>query len=226
MAKYVPNPHNLALFKVVMAPSPGRKTEVTIYAVDSAEAKAKVEALWGFPVLTSKAVPVKEVPSPTPKPAKALPTLDVPSGYMYAVPEDVPLGLFTYCHAVAPTDEQAHAILLAFEQHVTKKLLVTTCTSDKRLLPDKPVDGVFAFIWQLARYMSGEETRIPTTAFIDLIDGTSKLTKLRVDPGAVKTIMKFLQTQAGHLVDAVGGDKRAGEKRWATAEGLAKNTIA
>jgi len=48
--------------------------------------------------------------------------------------------------------------------------------------------------------MSGEDKHLPSTAYIDLIDGTSKLTHLRVDPGEVKTIMKFLETQAGQLV--------------------------
>ncbi len=197
MAKYLPNPENLALFKVVMSPYPGHKTDVTIFAVDLAQAKSKVEALWGFTVLSAKAVAVKEpAPPPVKAPKAVLPT---PS-YSYSVPNDVPLGLFTYCNAAVPTEEQAHAILLAFEEHVTRPVLLQNCTSGKKLLPDKPVDGVFAFIWQLARCMNGQDSHVPSTAYIDLIDGTSKLTHLRVDPGEVKTIMKFLETQAGHLV--------------------------
>ena len=198
MAKYLPNPANLALFKVVMAPKPGLKTEVTIYAADLAQAKSKVEALWEFAVLSAKAVAVKEPPPPPVKAPKA--QLELTPSYTYSVPNDVPLGLFTYCHAAVPTEEQAHAILLAFEEHVTQPVLLQNCTSGKKLLPDKPVDGVFAFIWQLARCMSGEDKHLPSTAYIDLIDGTSKLTHLRVDPGEVKTIMKSLETQAGQLV--------------------------
>jgi hypothetical protein len=218
VAKYLPNPANLALFKVVMAPYPGHKTDVTIFALDVAQAKNKVEELWGFPVLSTRAVAVKE---PTPAPVKeSKAALDLT--YTYSVPHDVPLGLFTYCNAVPPTEEQAHTILLAFEEHVTRPVLLQNCMSGKKLLSDKPVDGVFAFIWQLARCMNKEEEHVPSTAFIDLIDGTSRLTHLRVDPGAVKTIMKFLESKAGELVDAIGGDRKASAQRWAQVEGIVK----
>jgi hypothetical protein len=203
MAKYLPNPANLALFKVVMAPATGLKTEVTIYAADVVDAKSKVETMWGFPVLSGKPVVAQAAKEPATPKSKPTPP-EVPSGFKYSVPDGVPLGLFTYCHAVVPTDEQAHGILLAFEQHVTQERLVEECTSNQRLLSDKPLDGVFAFVWRLARYMSGADNFIPSTAFIDLIDGTSKLTHLRVDPAPVKTIMQFLESKARELVDAMG----------------------
>lgn len=220
MAKYIPNPENLTLFKIVMAPATGLKTEVTIYAADLAQAKSKVEALWGFPVLSGKGVEAKVAKEAQPK-AKAAPKAlaEPPSGYKYSVPNGVPIGLFTYCYAAVPTEDQAHGILLAFEQHVTQERLVAECTSAQRLLSDKPLDGVFAFIWRLARYMSGADSHLPSTAFIDLIDGTSKLTHLRVDPGSVKTIMQFLESKAVQLVEAVQGDRNASAIRWAQAEG-------
>jgi hypothetical protein len=147
---------------------------------------------------------------------------EVPPGYKFTLPDGAPRGVLSYAYAPEPTEDEAFQILLAFEKHVTRERLVEFCTYDKRLLYDKPVDGVFAFIWRLARYMSGADTCIPSTAFVDLVDGTSRLTHLRVDLARVKTIMKFLQARAEELVDAVGEDRHRGALRWAQASGVTK----
>jgi len=147
---------------------------------------------------------------------------EVPAGYKFTLPTGVPRSVLSYAYAPEPTEDQAFQILLAFESHVTRERLAEFCTYDKRLLSDKPVDGVFAFIWRLARYMSGADTSIPSTAFVDLIDGTSRLTHLRVDLARVKTIMQFLQAKAEELVDVVGEDRHRGALRWAQASGVTK----
>ncbi len=206
MAKYLPNPHNLSLFKVVMVPAnPKLKTEVTIYAESLDQAKSKVSKLWGFSVISGKEL-TKEEPAESPKEVVEGVTKKVSASfptYVYVVPDDASLGLFTYCQAPPPTEEQAAMILTSFQNKVTRKALVKYCTSDKKLVEDKPLDGVLAYIWQLARYMNGEDQHVPSTAFIDLTDGTSKLTNLRVDPFSAKPIMEFLETMASQLVAAV-----------------------
>lgn len=147
---------------------------------------------------------------------------EVPAGYKYSIPDSVPRALFAYCHAPDATEDEAYQILLAFERHVTIERLVETCTYEKRLLSDKPIDGVFAFIWRLALYMSGTTTNIPATAFVDLMDGVSRLTHLRVDIVRVTTLMKFLKDKAEELVDAVGNNRNAGALRWAQASGVTR----
>jgi hypothetical protein len=147
---------------------------------------------------------------------------EVPAGYKFGVPDGVSRGVFSYCYAKEPTEDEAFQILLAFVKHVTHERLVAACTYDQRLLSDKPVDGVFAFIWRLALYMSGVSTSIPATAFVDLTDGVSRLTHLRVDIARVNTLMKFLKDKAEELVDAVGNNRHAGSLRWAQASGVTR----
>ena len=147
---------------------------------------------------------------------------EVPSGYQFSVPQGVSRRVFSYCYATAPTQAEVHRILLAFEAHVTYERLIEACTHDQRLLSNKPVDGVFAFIWRLALYMSGTSPSIPATAFIDLMDGVSQLTHLRVDIGRVDVLMTFLKNRAEELVDAVGNNRHAGALRWAQATGVTR----
>ena len=147
---------------------------------------------------------------------------EVPCGYKFTIPDGVSHGVLSYAYAPEPTEDEAFQILLAFEKHVTRERLAEFCTYDRKLLSDKPVDGVFAFIWRLARYMSGADTCIPSTAFVDLVDGTSRLTHLRVDLARVKTLMKFLQAKGEELVDVVGEDRHRGALRWAQASGVTK----
>jgi hypothetical protein len=147
---------------------------------------------------------------------------EVPDGYKFDIPNGVPRGVFAYAYAPAPTEIQAHGILLLLEEYVTMEQLKAKCTHDNRLLSDKPLDGVYAFIWRLARYMCGLDSSITATAFVDLIDGVSRLTSFRVDPWQVTTIMKFLEASATQLVEAVGGNKDAGKLRWAQAAGAAR----
>ena len=150
---------------------------------------------------------------------KALP--EVPAGYKYTVPS-ISRAVLSYAYAPEPTEEQAFRILLAFENHITCENLIEHCTYEKRLLSDKPIDGLFAFIWRLARYMSGADLSIPSTAFVDLIDGVSRLTHLRVDIARVNTLMQFLKAKAEELVSEVGGDRNAGALRWAQTSGVTK----
>jgi hypothetical protein len=147
---------------------------------------------------------------------------EVPAGYKFAVPDGVSRGVFAYCYAPEPTEDQAFQILLALETHITREHLVEACTYDQRLLSDKPVDGVFAFIWRLALYMSGVAPTIPATAFVDLMDGISRLTHLRVDVARVPTLMQLLKNKAEELVDAVGGNRHSGALRWAQVSGASK----
>lgn len=147
---------------------------------------------------------------------------EVPAGFRFNVPSGVPRALFTFAYAPEPNEDEAYQVFLAFEKHITRERLVEQCTSDGKLLAEKPTDGVLAFVWRLARYMSGVDMQIPSTAFIDLMDGTSRLTHLRVDLGRVKTIMQFLQGRAEELLNITGGDRHAGALRWAQASGVTR----
>lgn len=147
---------------------------------------------------------------------------EVPPGFRFNTPNGVPRGVFAFAYAPEPTEDEAFQILIALESHVTHERMVEQCVRDKNLIAQKPVDGVFAFVWRLARYISGLDVNIPSTAFIDLMDGVSRITHLRVDLGRVKSITKFLQGRAEELVVVVGGDRHAGALRWAQASGACK----
>jgi hypothetical protein len=121
-----------------------------------------------------------------------------------------------------PTEEVAYGIFLVLEKCVTREAVIAACTYEKELVMDKPVNGIFAFIWRLARYYTGDDAALPVTAFFDLIDGVSCFTHFKVDPSRVKTIMRFLESRAEELVDAVGGNRKAGEIRWAKAAGITR----
>lgn len=148
---------------------------------------------------------------------QALP--EVPAGFKYTIPNGVPLGVFSY-QIPEPTEDEAYGIFLVLEKCVTRETVVATCIHEKELVADKPMNGVFAFIWRLARYYIGADTALPVTAFFDLIDGVSSFTHFKVDPSRVKTIMRLLESKAEELVDAVGGSRYAGSQRWARAAGL------
>lgn len=151
---------------------------------------------------------------------------EAPDGYKFGVPDGISRGVYAYCYAPEPTETEAYQILLAFEKHITHERLIEACTYEKRLLSDKPVDGVFAFIWRLALYMSGVATSTPATAFVDLMDGVSRLTHLRVDIARVNALMKFLNDKAEELVDAGGSNRYAAAARWAQViEGLNDKNI-
>lgn len=149
---------------------------------------------------------------------KSLP--EAPSGYKYSIPDGISRAAISYCYTREPTEYEAYQIFLAFEEHVTCDRLIEACTYDQQLLSNKPVDGVFAFIWRLALYMNGSATFIPATAFVDLMDGVSRLTHLQVDIARVNTLMKFLKDKAEELVDAIGSNHYAGSFRWAQASGV------
>lgn len=146
---------------------------------------------------------------------------DVPAGFKYTIPDGVPLGLFSY-RIPEPTEDEAYGIYLVLEKCVTRETILAACTYEKELTFDKPVNGVLAFIWRLARYYMGADTSLPITAFFDLVDGISCFTHFKVDPSRVKTIMRFLESKAEELVDAVGGNRKAGEIRWAKVAGLTR----
>ena len=145
---------------------------------------------------------------------------EVPEGYKYYVPDGIPQQVLSYLYTPEPDEEQAFQILLVLEKHVTKESTQVACSLHQQLLPDKPLDGVYAFIWRLARYLSGWDDRIPSTAFIDLIEGITSLTKLRVNPGRVTTITQYLQIRAEELVEYTGGNKYAAVVKWAKTQGV------
>lgn len=146
---------------------------------------------------------------------------EVPTGFRYMIPDGVPLGVFSY-YIPEPTEDEAYGIFLVLEKYVTCETVIAACTHDKELVNDKPVNGVFAFIWRLARYYTGADMALPITAFFDLVDGISCFTHFKADCSRVKTIMQLLESKAEELVDAVGGNRYAGSKRWAQAAGLLK----
>jgi len=115
--------------------------------------------------------------------------------------------------------------LAEFRRHLVEYSQVSTLEAvqghvlglPKALAPQKPLDGVYAFVWRLARYHSGVAGTIPVTAFWDLEDGISRLTGLR--GGATEEVVKFLEKKARELVEITGGDKNVAAVRWARIMG-------
>jgi hypothetical protein len=126
-----------------------------------------------------------------------------PATVRYSVPSGINLGTFKKYRvewAEAPSiavDVQASAVL---------------STDGKQLATKKPVDGIHAFVWRVARYSAGLDRHIPVTAFWDLEDGIFKLTGTR---GVSKGTVKFLEQRAGELVEAIGGNRFTASIRWA-----------
>src|ERR1700739_2622060 len=90
---------------------------------------------------------------------------EVPAGFKYTIPNGVPLGLL-FSQIPEPSEFEAHGILLTMEKYITRDTVLAACMSDKTLTANKPANGIFAFIWRLARYLSGADSVMPLTAFI------------------------------------------------------------
>ncbi len=125
----------------------------------------------------------------------------IPPSVKYVIPNGISLAEFRR-HSVEYSRVSA---LEAVQGHVL--------TLPKALPLQKPLDGVYAFIWRAARYHGGLAGSIPVTAFWDLEDGISRLTGLR--GGASEEVVSFLDKTAQGFAEATGNDKNAATLRWA-----------
>lgn len=150
---------------------------------------------------------------------QALP--EVPTWFKYGVPNGVPVSLFSLSSAGEKwTNEQTKEAMERLENHTTENAVLSACTKEGHLLLVKPVDGIYAFIWRVARFCSGLDTFIPVTAFLDLEDGLARFGIRMPDEESLQPLLKHLQEVAHTLVNRSGGDKDAAAVRYGKAVGL------
>lgn len=124
------------------------------------------------------------------------------------------------------TQDQTLTILHELLEHITPEKLMQNCTPHGKggtIKSNKPTDGVYAYIWRMARLFNGDDPRMPVTADWDLSDGIEKLTGLRISfalrNDAAKSILSALEAYSDLLVLATGGNPLAGSLRWGRVMG-------
>jgi hypothetical protein len=124
------------------------------------------------------------------------------------------------------TQDQALTILHELLAHVTPEKLIQSCTPHGKggyIKHAKPTDGVYAYIWRMARLFNGDDPCMPVTADWDLSDGIEKLTGLRISFALrndyAKQILSALEAYSDLLVLATGGNPLAGSLRWGRVMG-------
>ena len=89
---------------------------------------------------------------------------------------------------------------------------------------NKPKNGIWAYVWRLAKFRSGVDPRTPMRADWDLSDEIEQQTGWRVnfyagnDP-AQKAILKALDGQVNRVVKDLGLDPQGAARRWGRALG-------
>ena len=124
------------------------------------------------------------------------------------------------------SQEQFTVVLDALKKHVTPATVLQNCTPRGKggyIKHSKPTDGVFAYIWRMARLFNGEDVHMPVTADWDLSDGIAALTGLRIgfypSNDFKKAIMNHLEAYSDLLVLCVGGNPSRGSLAWGRAMG-------
>ncbi len=89
---------------------------------------------------------------------------------------------------------------------------------------NKPKNGIWAYVWRLAKFRSGVDPRTPMRADWDLSDEIEKETGWRVnfyagDDPAQKAILKALDGQVNRVVKELGLDPQGAARRWGRALG-------
>jgi hypothetical protein len=141
---------------------------------------------------------------------------EVPPSIKYTVPNGVPLLNFRMDRVLYTGDTELRS---ALEMHVALPAVSKACTvkgEGIELLREKPLDGVYAFVWRMARFQAGLDASVPVTAFWDLEDGIRLLGGPRYP--ATKEIA-FLESRAGELARSVGLNRYEAAQRWGRALG-------
>src|SRR5271157_5827709 len=143
---------------------------------------------------------------------------------LVALPATPPCVKFFIPNGISLAELRRHSVeystapvLEAVQGHIVQALDAVATQDRKALLFQKPLDGIYAFIWRCARYHSGLASSIPTTAFWDLEDGISRLTGTR--GGANEEVVSLLEKKAQELVEVTGGEKNTAVLRWARIAG-------
>jgi hypothetical protein len=107
--------------------------------------------------------------------------------------------------------------------------LIAACTIRGRgesIKVNKPADGVYAYIWRMARFNDGADTSMPITAFYDLEAGIKQVTGFAISFQKTETqqmlICDWLDKWSHELVKQVGGDPLTGTLRWGRSLGLVR----
>jgi hypothetical protein len=128
------------------------------------------------------------------------------------------------------TIEQVEGILSVLAEHVTLQKLIAACTVRGRgesIKTNKPSDGVYAYVWRMARFNDGSDVCMPVTAFFDLEKGINEITGIPasftfIREGQQKAICDWLDKWSQELVKRVGGDPLAGTLRWGRVLGMVR----
>lgn len=92
------------------------------------------------------------------------------------------------------------------------------------LRPSKPKDGIMAYVWRMARFHSGADTRMPVSDVFYLSDGVEKLTgvntgfSLTKEP-THKEVVELANDLADKVLDEFGLSKYGAARRWGKAMG-------
>jgi hypothetical protein len=120
------------------------------------------------------------------------------------------------------TPEQVEGIFTSLESHVTMPKLVAACTVRGRgesIKTNKPTDGIYAYVWRMARFNGGLDTFVPLTAFYDLEAGIRQITGYAVTG---QQFHHWLDKWSHELVKQIGGDPLTGTLRWGRSLGLVR----
>lgn len=92
------------------------------------------------------------------------------------------------------------------------------------LKTSKPKNGIYAYVWRMARFHSGDDVTMPMAADYDLSEGIEKETGIRVRFFPLDDSRKALLDKLDNLSEEVcvklGRSRDAGLRRWGRALGM------
>ncbi len=118
--------------------------------------------------------------------------------------------------------------ILAYIKKVTSDVdeAVKQCSSHGKgliLKTGKPKNGVYAYVWRMARYHSGDDPKMPITATFDLEEELEKMFKIRmsfaITTDQSEVVIRDLDMLADKVLVKLGRDKNEMAKRFGRALG-------
>lgn len=94
----------------------------------------------------------------------------------------------------------------------------------EKLKTNKPKNGIYAYVWRMARFNSGDDIKMPITAVFDLSQGIEDKFGISINFAITrgkgrKEILQDLEELADKVLVKLGRDKFAAAKRWSRALG-------
>jgi len=100
---------------------------------------------------------------------------------------------------------------------------ITVRGNGKQLKTNKPKNGVYAYVWRMVRFHSGEDPTMPTTATWDLSREIQEKTGVKITFGITrndkKKLLEMLDRQADRCLIALGLNPNGAANRWKRAFG-------